>query len=490
MNVTNASSVQVSYGRGSALGFAETANGGTSWTTTTLDVPASTVQNTSIDASGTKIFITYSIGIGQRRLARYIQGATFPVSEDTPTTISKAALTRLRMEVSNEGGTATSTSAFLLEYATSSGASVWTPIGTTPASVAHWVMKESVNLTDGASTTNVSDGLTDSPGHSFLAGQAKDTGNQTAGILLADTDFTELEYSITATTTAIGGQTYYFRVSNAGADLNTYAIYASATVAGVTAPSVFGVTLNGDNPIILLPNTTTTITVVASTTDGGVPLSYATSSIFRSGVGAGCTPSNLNCYQLASSSCTFADATSSIVCSADIWFFADATDSSSSYNGQTWEAMITVHDSSGQTGSDSTTPGVILSTLLAFNVTPATTTYGTVSPGTNTSSTNQVSTVKNAGNSSSTLSLSGTALVFDINIIATSSQHYATSTFTFGGAEQALTDIITAVSGFLLTAPTSTSAVSSPTYWGIEILGGNPPGTYGGTNIFTAAFSP
>jgi hypothetical protein len=98
--------------------------------------------------------------------------------------------------------------------------------------------------------------------------------------------------------------------------------------------------------------------------------------------------------------------------------------------------------------------------------------------------------VKNAGNSSTTLQLSGTALTLGLNEIATSSQHYATSSFTFGGSEQVLSGTATAVSGFLLTSPTSTNTVSSLTYWGIQVTTGKPTGTYSGVNTFTAVFAP
>ena len=63
--------------------------------------------------------------------------------------------------------------------------------------------------------------------------------------------------------------------------------------------------------------------------------------------------------------------------------------------------------------------------------------------------------MKNAGNASTTLKVSGAAMCFGGDCFATSSQHYATSTFTFGGLEQALSDVATAVSGWLVSAPVS-----------------------------------
>jgi hypothetical protein len=265
------------------------------------------------------------------------------------------------------------------------------------------------------------------------------------------------------------------------------------TQAANSAPTVSAVVLNNGSAITLTPNTTTSITTVASTTDAQGPgdIRFATSTIYRSSIlgSSNCTANDVNCYQVASSSCSFTDSTSTVQCTALIWYFAHATDASSSFPSDTWLARITVTDAAGAAGS-STASGVELNTLLAIEVTTSSINYGTVTPGANTGATNQTTTVQNAGNASSSLELSGTALTLGVNELATSSQRYATSSFTFGGSEQLLSGTPTAVSGFLLTSPTSTNAVSSPMYWGIEVAIGKPTGTYSGTNTFTAVFSP
>jgi len=254
--------------------------------------------------------------------------------------------------------------------------------------------------------------------------------------------------------------------------------------------TVSNVTLNNNTAIILTPNATTTISAVASTTAGANPILYATSTIYRSGLGVTCAANNLNCYQLASSSCSFSGATTTVTCSAGIWYFAQATDASSSFASQNWLSAITITDSASATNSSSTTSGVELNTLLAINVTTSSINYGTLNASSTSGSVNQIATTTNAGNASTTLNISGTALTSGSNSIATSSQHYATSSFTFGGNEQVLSSIATAVPGFLLTAPTSTTNVSSPMFWGITVPAGKATGTYSGTNTFTAVFTP
>ncbi|OHB22117.1 MAG: hypothetical protein A2939_05805, partial [Parcubacteria group bacterium RIFCSPLOWO2_01_FULL_48_18] len=160
-------------------------------------------------------------------------GATFAAAEDTPITgLAKQTLKRLRFLIDNAGDATSTNITYRIEYATSTSGP-WTPVGSTTNS--HWQMSNSAYLSDGSSTTNMSGGLTDPLGATFFAGYVKDASSQTAAITLSSSSFTELEYAIAATSTAIDGQTYYFRVTNAGTEINTYSIYASATLAGGAA---------------------------------------------------------------------------------------------------------------------------------------------------------------------------------------------------------------------------------------------------------------
>jgi len=153
--------------------------------------------------------------------------ATWAMATNTPITgVTKQTVRRLRIEISNEGDATSSAVQYRIEYATSSGASVWTAVGTTSA---HWVMIDS-QLTDASDTSNVANGLPDEEPN-FEIGQQKESSSQTAAITLQVDEFTEIEYAIAATSTAINGETYYFRLSDAGTALNTYSVYASATIA-------------------------------------------------------------------------------------------------------------------------------------------------------------------------------------------------------------------------------------------------------------------
>ncbi len=254
-------------------------------------------------------------------------------------------------------------------------------------------------------------------------------------------------------------------------------------------PSVYNVFLNGSQNIVLSPDATETIYVTASTSDlfGPGNLSYATGTIYRTSLGNSCTASQLNCYQIASSSCVFSNSSSTVTCSADIWYFADSTGVAlSSYPSDSWTGAITVTNAQGN-ATMATSSSMNVGVLAAINITTSTINYGTIAPGSTTSSTDQMVTIQNAGNASTALEVYGTALASGGNLLATSSQHYATSTFTFGGTEQLLSDSATTVADFSLAAPTSTSPIQANLYWGLGVSGGAAGGTYSGGITFVAS---
>ena len=277
------------------------------------------------------------------------------------------------------------------------------------------------------------------------------------------------------------------------------AIYAanitSQVTVGISAPSISGVSVNGGGPITLTANATTSVSVVATVTDanGCSEITTGTSTVllYRTGVGSSTclgAANQLNCYIAtaftASSSC--AGGVQTATTTFALQYFAQPTDSSSSFSGQGWTATVIFRTPDNTTGT-ADSPAQQLNTLTAINVTTSTINYGTITANTNTGSTDQVTTSTNAGNSSTSLQLYALAtLTSGGNVITTSSQGYATSTFTYPGASVALTGAAVTVSGYLLTAPTSTTAVASPVFWGLNVPNATPTGTYTGTNVFAS----
>ena len=160
-------------------------------------------------------------------------------SEDTPnSTITKLATARLRVAISNEGGTEAAYAAqtLRLEYGvkatTCADIVSWTDVGENGG---HWDMSDSANLTNGANTTNIATatgGVSD-PNHTFISSNAgvRDTGSSLGALSISSDSFVEAEFSIEATSSATDDGDYCFRVTNAGSTTDfVYEEYPEATI--------------------------------------------------------------------------------------------------------------------------------------------------------------------------------------------------------------------------------------------------------------------
>jgi len=157
--------------------------------------------------------------------------ATWAANEDTKLTdLATNTIIRLRMEISNEGAASTPSTPYRLEVSGANPSSCSSATYTRISASADWQMANSSNLTDGNSTTNVANGLTDE-NTTFVAGQVKDTSDETTGITLTSTQFTEIEYSLKSITNDDTGPSYCFRLTNSGSTNNfTYTRYAEVAI--------------------------------------------------------------------------------------------------------------------------------------------------------------------------------------------------------------------------------------------------------------------
>jgi len=164
--------------------------------------------------------------------------ATSGTQDTSITGLAKSTTRRLRLEISNNGGTVKDYSAqqFRLEYGllatTCSAISSWTDVG---AGAGDWDMANSTNLTDGNNTTNISTGSggVSDGNNTFIASNAgvKDTSSQVASVSVPSNSFIEMEFSIQALSAATDGGTYCFRLTNAGSTTNyAYTVYPQATL--------------------------------------------------------------------------------------------------------------------------------------------------------------------------------------------------------------------------------------------------------------------
>ena len=284
---------------------------------------------------------------------------------------------------------------------------------------------------------------------------------------------------------------------------------ASTTVVVTNAaPLVSNVNINGINPssISLVGGVTTNVNIEATVSDnnGCNDLTGGTTTIllYRSGYASSSCMTNggadaSNCYATttftASSTCTGLGTSIVTTTTFPVWYYARATDGPSSYPSNNWMATVIFRDPWNGTGtldsSNISTTNDFAGTL-AINVTTSSVNYGTMGPGV--SSATATTTVVNVGNSSSTLNLSATTILTSGgNTIGADYQHYATSSFTWssGGSDVHLSASAVSVAGFLLTAPTSSTAIQGNLFWALQPPLGTPSGTYNGVNQFTAVFS-
>jgi uncharacterized delta-60 repeat protein len=150
--------------------------------------------------------------------------------QDEDTTLGdldKETPIRLRFLVQNNGGDGTP--ALRLEVAETGTCGSESYLRITDGSETHWDLYDSSHFSNGASTSD-STGLTNPGSGSFAAGQYMDTADQTGTISLVKYDFTEVEFSIQATSSATAGETYCFRLTDNGTELTGYDQFATVTI--------------------------------------------------------------------------------------------------------------------------------------------------------------------------------------------------------------------------------------------------------------------
>ncbi len=344
-------------------------------------------------------------------------------------------------------------------------------------------MQSSTEFANEAPTTD----LVGSTG-TFVPGQIiENPSNTTQSLTLASGEYTEVEYAITMTNEATDSN-YCFRVSDAGSALDSYARIAELAL--IFEPNITSLSLNGGSDISLAPGATTTIHATGTVSDlnGYADIVTATTTIFRSGVGASCAPDNNNCYIASGSQCNFYDCagnTCKVTCSVDFYYHADPTDIGT-YAGETWRAQLEVRDQ-GNSIATATAPSIDLLTLRAITVSQID--YGALEVNADTGSFNASTTVENIGNDSLNVAIEGTDLTDGgTSVIPVNQQKFATSTFTYSGCVVcAQLDTNPTTVNLDLPKPASTTpSITDTIFWGIAIPYGVAARPHQGSNIFYA----
>ncbi len=346
-------------------------------------------------------------------------------------------------------------------------------------------MQASTHFVNNASTTDVLGGA-----GTFTQGQIiEDPSNTTQNITIPSSSYTEVEYSITVTNDAVAPN-YCLRVSDNGTDIDSYTRVAELEL--VFVPNITALSLNAGNDIILLPGVTTTIYATGTVTDqnGYADIVLATTTMFRSGVGESCSVNTNNCYIAGPSRCSYSNCSGdscNISCTSDFYFHTDPTDTGSTFDAETWRALLRIEDQGGSFAT-ATAPSIDLITLRALDVNSLIN-YGSLEVNANTGSYNASTTFQNLGNDSIDVAIEGTNLSDGVSsAIPVNEQIFATSTFTYSACVFCTALSASSTNYELdLTKPASTTPpVTDDVFWGIEIPFGISAAPHQGTNIFYA----
>jgi hypothetical protein len=349
-------------------------------------------------------------------------------------------------------------------------------------------MATSTHVINGAATT---DHLRETEG-AFTQGEiVADPSNQSDELDVLQNEYTELEYALMLTNN-VADEAYCFRVTSDGVPFDSYD--AIPELALQFDPSITALSLNNGFDIALFQGATTTIYATGTVTDlnGSMDLDIATSTIFRngpSGVGETCVADNNNCYRSVAPQCSFTNCAGSsceIVCTADMYYFAEPTDAGT-YAGDSWTAYLEISDQGGATTSASS-PSVDLLTTRALTVDSAID-YGTLGVNTDTGSYNATTTIQNIGNDAIDIAIEGTDLTDGgASSIPVSEQLFATSTFNYSACIfcSSLATTTTNIEVDLSKPTTTTPGVTDDVYWGISIPFGVAGTPHQGQNTFYA----
>lgn len=158
-------------------------------------------------------------------------------SEDTAITeIQQTAAYRLRIGLSNEGGTSTPAVSYTLQFGIKSTTcdvvGSWTDVDATAGD--SWDMLDSTFVTHGADTTNipvVDGGVSDEESSFFTPnGGVRELSASTPTTTIGSTNFVDYEFSLTTTVNTPFETAYCFRLVENGQPLTAYDVYPEATI--------------------------------------------------------------------------------------------------------------------------------------------------------------------------------------------------------------------------------------------------------------------
>jgi hypothetical protein len=154
---------------------------------------------------------------------------------------------RLRFLVANDGTQGSGAIAYQLQVAETADCPNGTYSAVPTDTSGDWQIFAS-QLDDGQPTDVDTAGLTDPGSSTWVDGEQEESTNTTDPITLAASYFTEIEFSVQATTNATDSGDYCFRLIDAGGvGLDNYTVYAEAMIIPATAITLASFNARGEN---------------------------------------------------------------------------------------------------------------------------------------------------------------------------------------------------------------------------------------------------
>jgi hypothetical protein len=313
----------------------------------------------------------------------------------------------------------------------------------------------------------------------------------------------------TATVTGLTNRTlYYFRVAAVNS-IGTGPYTSSVTATPINpVPRVTNVTLNGGNAITLVESNTKSVTLTTQVINdtGCTEITSVKGYLYRSGKGyTNCNNSEdadgnfcypeIGCSVDTGSCSGSTDDTASYTCTVNVQYFADPTDTGTLYDSENWLARIKATNSGDLSTSTEVTTGVEMNSLTAFSVT-STLNYGNLLVGGLNNPLDRILTTTATGNVGLDQEHKGEEIgmctdyptcTVGTPIVLSHQKYSLTASTPYSTPTTAISLTNTSVEVELnLAKPTSTTAVSKNTWWGVFIPPGTLPGYYQGRNTITA----
>jgi len=281
----------------------------------------------------------------------------------------------------------------------------------------------------------------------------------------------------------------------------------TSVVVGNAAPTVSSVSFADGDDFSLTEGTTKTITVRALVTDTNGCADIWNGSVkaymYQETQTVSCSADLDDCYLIASCStdatrnnCTEGtDPDVIMACTANIQYFAVATDNTSSDSADKWSATVTATDEAGDDHSDANTSQTVNIILQRALEASASINFDAISKGSDTGAIPIEMGVRNTGNSGMDPYIAGTTVLtcvsggcsVGVDTIANANQNYASVSQDYSDPYNvALTGSNVQFNTETPKPDHTTYPIDDQIFWGLGVDGGQQLGTYQGVNTFTA----